>query len=112
MALAFEPCTEFTGGPYPGEGQGTAEEKKLYKEYKEDVRKMFKDQTRKAKDSQNRHYDDEKAKQGSEFVERHSGMLQSLEYITEELEGTPPPSTELPPVTGDPLTCCFFQARR
>lgn len=64
-------------------------------------------------ESQLRHYDNERNRDGgSGFVQGHGGILQSLEFVTEEPGGTSPPSTELPPVTGDPLMCCFFQAKR
>lgn len=61
-------------------------------------------------ESQVRFYDDQRNRDGgSRFVQGHGGILQSLEFMTEEPGGTPPPSTELPPVTGDPLACCFFR---
>lgn len=65
-------------------------------------------------DSQYRFYDDERNKNGgSEFVQGHGGLLQSLETVTANPGGTPPPSTETSTAPGDPLlrTVFFYGTR-
>ena len=63
-------------------------------------------------ESQYRFYDDERNRNGSEFVQAHCGFLQSLETVTAKPGGMPPPSTELSTPPGESsYVLCFYDTR-